>query len=55
MVLSLADKEESDLVAVVMHGGNLRDLTLLILMLHTGLRGGEVCHLRREYVVLCYT
>lgn len=48
----LTDKEESDLVAAVTAGGNRRDLTLVIFMLHTGLRVSEVCHLRREDVVL---
>ena len=41
----LSDKEESDLVAVAQHAGKLRDIALLVVMLHTGLRIGEVCAL----------
>jgi integrase/recombinase XerC len=35
----------------VTNNGNLRDLTLITLMLHTGLRVSEVCHLKWEHVV----
>ncbi len=48
----LTDQEEDDLVAAVLAGGNLRDRTLITLLLHTGLRAGEVCALRREQIVL---
>jgi integrase/recombinase XerC len=42
----LSDDEEAALVAAVKAGGRLRDYTLVVLMLHTGLRVGEVCHLK---------
>lgn len=48
----MTDQQEDDLVAAVLAGGNLRDRTLITLMLHTGLRAGEVCALRREQIVL---
>lgn len=41
----MADREESALVAAAEHNGKLRDQTILILMLHTGLRTMEVCDL----------
>ena len=48
----LSDQEEADLVAAVSAGQNLRDYTLIVLMLHTGLRIGEVCNLKWEDVVI---
>jgi integrase/recombinase XerC len=48
----LTDQQEDDLLAAVLAGGNLRDRTLITLMLHTGLRAGEVCALRRDQIVL---
>ncbi|MCP4425967.1 MAG: tyrosine-type recombinase/integrase [Chloroflexi bacterium] len=48
----LSDKEESDLVAAVTEGGHLRDYTLVVLLLHTGLRVGEACQLKWEHVTL---
>lgn len=48
----LSDKEESDLVAAATEGGNLRDYTLVVLLLHTGLRVGEACQLKWEHVTL---
>lgn len=42
----LTDQEENDLVAAVTAAGNVRDRTMIILMLHTGLRVQEVCSLR---------
>jgi integrase/recombinase XerD len=48
----LSDTEEEALVAAVTHGGTLRDRTIIVLMLHTGLRVGEVCALRRQEVRL---
>jgi integrase/recombinase XerC len=47
----LSDEEEAALVAAVEGGGSLRDYTLVVLMLHTGLRVGEVCHLKWGHVV----
>jgi len=34
----MTDKEEADLVAAVQQHGSLRDRTIILLMLHTGLR-----------------
>ncbi|MBF6613865.1 MAG: tyrosine-type recombinase/integrase [Chloroflexi bacterium] len=42
----LTDTEEEALVAAVTAGGNLRDRTIIVLMLHTGLRAREVCTLK---------
>ncbi|AQZ46086.1 phage integrase family protein [Paenibacillus larvae subsp. larvae] len=41
----MTDKEEDALIAAAEHGGSLRDQTILIVMLHTGLRTMEVCDL----------
>ena len=38
----LSDKEEERLVASVKANGSLRDRTIIVLMLHTGLRAKEV-------------
>ena len=46
----LSDREENALLAAVEKYGNLRDRTLIILALHTGLRAGELVALRREHV-----
>ena len=48
----LDDQEEQALVAVVTKGGSLRDRVLVVLLLHTGLRAREICHLRRDQVKL---
>lgn len=42
----LTDAEEEALVATVTAGGNLRDRTIIVLMLHTGLRARELCTLK---------
>lgn len=42
----LSDGEEEALVAAVSAGGNLRDLTMIVVMLHTGLRAREACTLK---------
>lgn len=42
----LSDREEERLVASVKANGSLRDRTIIVLMLHTGLRAREVCQLR---------
>ena len=41
----ITDKEEADLVTAVEKNGSLRDQTIIILMLHTGIREMEVCDL----------
>ncbi len=48
----LDDQEEQALVAVVTESGSLRDRTILVLMLHTGLRARELCTLSRAQVRL---
>jgi integrase/recombinase XerC len=48
----LTDHAEAALVAAAENGGSLRDRTLIVLMLHTGLRVNEVCSLQRDHVVL---
>jgi integrase/recombinase XerD len=48
----LEDDEEEALVAAITAAGSLRDRTIIVLMLHTGLRAREVCTLRRESVTI---
>lgn len=48
----LSDTEEEALVAAVAAHGGRRDRALVVLMLHSGLRAGEVCGLRRDDVTL---
>jgi integrase/recombinase XerD len=48
----LDDQEEQALVAAVKKKGTVRDQTIIILMLHTGLRAREVCTLTRAQVRL---
>lgn len=48
----LADHEEAALVATAEQSGSLRDYTVIVLMLHTGLRVNEVCSLKRDQVVI---
>lgn len=48
----ITDRQEEALVAAVTDSGNLRDRTLLILMLHTGLRAQEACTLKRDQIRL---
>lgn len=48
----LTDKEESAIVAAADNYGTLRDRTLIILGLHTGLRAEEICGLKPEHVKL---
>lgn len=47
----LSDVEEEALLTAVTHSQNLRDLTLITVMLHTGLRISEVCNLKWEHIV----
>lgn len=44
----MTDKEEAALVAAAAQGGTLRDYTIIVLMLHTGLREMEICNLWSE-------
>jgi integrase/recombinase XerD len=48
----LSDKEESNLMAAVNASKKSRDRTLIVLMLHTGLRVSEVCQLKWEDFVI---
>ena len=48
----LSDQEEEALLVAVTEGGSLRDRTIIVLMLHTGLRAREVCMLTRSQVKL---
>lgn len=48
----MTDKEESALMVAVEKNGNIRDRTILLVMLHTGLRSMEVCNLTVNDVVL---
>jgi len=48
----LKDTEEDALVAAVTAAGSVRDRTMIIVMLHTGLRASEICGLRRDAVTL---
>jgi len=48
----MADTDEQALLASVERSQNERDITIIKLMLHTGLRAGEVCGLRWDQVVL---
>jgi integrase/recombinase XerD len=47
----LTDTEEESLVAAVTASGNLRDRTMIVLMLHTGLRAREVCTLQPSNII----
>ncbi len=48
----LEDEEEQALVAAVTNEGTFRDRVLIVLLLHTGLRAGEICQLQRNQVKL---
>jgi len=48
----LDDDEEEALVGAVTTLGSVRDRTMIVLMLHTGLRAREVCMLQRMQVIL---
>jgi integrase/recombinase XerD len=48
----MTDKEEAALVNAVGKYGNLRDKTMIVFMLHTGLRSMEVCDVKIEDMVL---
>jgi integrase/recombinase XerC len=44
----MTGKEEAALIAAATQGRSLREYTIIVLMLHTGLREMEVCNLRPE-------
>lgn len=46
----LTDKEEEALVAAVERYGSLRDRTLIVVALHTGLRSEELCGLKPSHM-----
>lgn len=46
----LTEREEAALVAAVERYGSLRDRTLIVVALHTGLRSEELCSLGRSHV-----
>jgi integrase/recombinase XerD len=48
----LSDREEDALIAAVSRHGTLRDRTIVLLLLHTGLRAHEVCQLQVRQVHL---
>ena len=48
----LSDREEEALIAAVTTYGDIRDQTIITLMVHTGLRAHEVCQLHRDQVVV---
>jgi len=48
----LTDQEEDALVRSVNKHGGLRDATIIVLMLHTGLRAGETCRIQRRDLTL---
>ncbi len=43
----LSEQDEEALVAAVTAAGTVRDRTIVVLLLHTGLRAGELCQVRR--------
>lgn len=48
----MTDQEEAALMTAVQRDGTIRDRTILLLMLHTGLRTMEVCDLQCRNVIL---
>lgn len=48
----ISDTQEAKLMSAVERENNQRDITLITLMLHTGLRVSEVCNLKWEHVGL---
>lgn len=46
----LTNQEEDALIAAVTVKGSVRDRVIITLLLHTGLRAGELVHLRRDQV-----
>ena len=52
MALVGCNQQESSLIAAVEQSRSLRDRTIIVLMLHTGLRIGEVCGLQHKHIVI---
>lgn len=48
----ISDEEEEALVATVTANGSLRDRTIIVFLLHTGLRAQECCHIQRTHIRL---
>jgi integrase/recombinase XerC len=48
----LSDKEEAALLAAVERYGSLRDRTMIVVALHSGLRAQELCQLKPQHVKL---
>src|SRR5579859_1410377 len=48
----LSDQEELALIEAVSRYGTLRDRTMILLLLHTGLRASEICGLRLDQITL---
>jgi integrase/recombinase XerC len=48
----LSDREEDALIAAVSTHGSLRDRTMLLLLLHAGLRASEICQVQVRHVHL---
>jgi LuxR family transcriptional regulator, maltose regulon positive regulatory protein len=48
----LSDQEELAVIDAVSRYGTLRDRTMILLLLHTGLRASEICGLRRDQITL---
>ncbi|WP_293910434.1 tyrosine-type recombinase/integrase [Deinococcus sp.] len=48
----LTEQEEDALVRSVHQHGGLRDVTIIVLMLHTGLRAAETCRIQRRDLTL---
>src|SRR6266545_2063416 len=48
----LSDQEELALIEAVSRYGTFRDRTMILLLLHTGLRASELCGLRRDQITL---
>ncbi|MEJ7816066.1 MAG: tyrosine-type recombinase/integrase [Rubrobacter sp.] len=48
----LTDKEEAALVSAAERHGSLRDRTLIVVALHSGLRAEELCKLKPHHVVI---
>jgi len=48
----MTEKQIADLVAAVNHNGSLRDQTIVITLIHTGIRTMEICNLLKSDVII---